>query len=202
MPKLNLNFWESLMGMPNWEEQFSQYTLSELPNKLLATKLGSIDHEPEHIQALVEMFVQMDQTAPAEISGGCTASVVLQYGPKVYFANTGDSRSFLVVYCAKNQSVQVVYIPQEDKPDLADECIYALSATNGMMEFAMPEATTQTVALTQYGKEGQHLLTALEQLICLAAQGWEQSKQGRRGLLLKKNVMLEEEAFQNAKFEA
>jgi serine/threonine protein phosphatase PrpC len=84
-------------------EQVSQYTLSELP-KLLATKLGSIDRKPEHIQALVEMFVQMDQTAPAaEISGGCTPSVVLQYGPKVvYFANAGDSRSFLVVYCAKS----------------------------------------------------------------------------------------------------
>jgi serine/threonine protein phosphatase PrpC len=254
-------------------EQVSQYTLSELP-KLLATKLGSIDREPEQItQALIETFVQMDQTAPAEISGGCTASVVLQYGPKVYFANAGDSRSFLVVYRAKSQSVQVVYISREDKPDLADErarvesmggqvyvpmqgtsrvlysdpetgmqsglamsrsigdwdagklgvipdplvevidipelveaqmyadcdvsdqdsgvvdatClatsddvhIFAISATDGMMDFATPETIAQTVALSLYDKEGPHLLTALEQLIYLAAQGWEQSKQGR-----------------------
>jgi serine/threonine protein phosphatase PrpC len=75
-------------------EQVSHYTLSELP-KLMATKLGSIDREPEHIQALVEMFVQMDQTAPAAISGGCcTASVVLQNGLKVYFANTGTVDRF------------------------------------------------------------------------------------------------------------
>jgi serine/threonine protein phosphatase PrpC len=113
-------------------EQVSQHTLSELP-KLLATKLGSIDRAAEHIQALVEMFVQMDQTAPAGISWGCTASVVLQYGPKVYFANAGDGQSFLVAYRAKSQSVQVVYISREDKPDLTGECIFAISATDGMM---------------------------------------------------------------------
>jgi serine/threonine protein phosphatase PrpC len=112
------------------------------------------------------MFVQIDQIAPAEMSVGSTTSVVLQYGPKVYFANAGDSRLFLVVYHAKSQSVQVVYISREDKLGLAEEGIFAISATNGMMEFATPETTTQIVlALSQYDKEGSHLLTALKELI-------------------------------------
>jgi hypothetical protein len=122
------------------------------------------------------------------------------------------------VYYAKSQRVQVVYISlEEHKPDLPDEHIFAISANHGMMEFAMPETTAQTVALSQYGKEGPHFLTALEQLICLAAQGWEQSKQGRYrddiavGVSqiwippappAHKIVMLEEVAFQNAKFVA
>jgi serine/threonine protein phosphatase PrpC len=259
-------------------EQVSQYTVTELP-KLLATKLSAIDDDGEEqqqqqiTQALIETFIEMDQTAPAEISGGCTASVILQQGQTLYFANAGDSRSFLVVYRAKRQSVQVAYITREDKPHLLDErarvekmggqvynplqgtsrvlytdpetgmqsglamsrsigdwevgklgvipdpivdvidipelveaqmamdcdvvdpddgvvsaeClvssddvyIFAVSATDGMMDFATPEEIAQTVALSLYGKEGPHLLTALEQLIYKSAQGWEQSKAGR-----------------------
>jgi hypothetical protein len=60
-----------------------------------------------------------------------------------------------------------------------DVYIFAVSATDGMMDFATPEEIAQTVALSLYGKEGPHLLTALEQLIYKSAQGWEQSKAGR-----------------------
>ena len=58
-------------------------------------------------------------------------------------------------------------------------CIFAVSATDGMMDFASPELIAQTVALSLYAKEGPHLLTALEQLIYMAAQGWEQFRQGQ-----------------------
>ena len=255
-------------------ERVSQYTVTELP-KLLASKLKEIDDgEIDQVKkALVETFVEMDKTAPAEISGGCTASVILQQGPKVYFANAGDSSSFLVVYRAKSQKAEVVYLTREDKPSLPEEkarvekmggqvyiplrgtsrvlyidpetgmqsglamsrsigdweagkigvipdplvdvidipalveaqmkceatsdpdgeifvdaeCdsttddvyVFAVSATDGLMDFATPEIVASTVAPSLYDKEGPHLLTALEQLIYMAAQGWEQSKQGR-----------------------
>jgi serine/threonine protein phosphatase PrpC len=259
-------------GHANLGERVSQYTVTELP-KLLASKLKEIDGEEEQVtKALIETFIEMDKSAPAEISGGCTASVILQKGPKVYFANAGDSRSFLVIYRAESQKVEVVYITREDKPSLPDEkervekmggqvylpirgtsrvlyvdpetgmqsglamsrsigdweagklgvipdplvdvvdipalveaqmkcrasdpdggifvdaeCdsdkddvyVFAVSATDGMMDFATPEIVANTVATSLYNEDGPHLLTALEQLIYMAAQGWEQSKQGR-----------------------
>jgi serine/threonine protein phosphatase PrpC len=259
-------------GHANLGERVSQYTVTELP-KLLASKLKEIDGEEEQVtKALIETFIEMDKTAPAEISGGCTASVILQKGPKVYFANAGDSSSFLVIYRADSQKAEVVYITREDKPSLPDEkervekmggqvylpirgtsrvlyvdpetgmqsglamsrsigdweagklgvipeplvdvvdipalveahmecrasdpdgeifvdaeCdpekddiyIFAVSATDGMMDFATPEIVANTVATSLYNEDGPHLLTALEQLIYMAAQGWEQSKQGR-----------------------
>jgi serine/threonine protein phosphatase PrpC len=255
-------------------ELVSQYSVTELP-LLLATKLGQIvpkDDPTQIIQALIDTFIEIDKTAPAEISGGCTASVILQRNSKVYVANAGDSRSFLVVYRANTQTVQVLYISREDKPNLPDErarveqmggevylplmgtsrvlytdpdsglqsglamsrsigdwevgrlgvipdpivavidihdvvegmlyrdcqipdedevmnaaCfsssddihVFAVSATDGLMDFATPEIVAQTVASSLYHKDGPHLLSALEQLIYLAAQGWEQTKQGR-----------------------
>jgi serine/threonine protein phosphatase PrpC len=257
-------------------EKVSEYALTELP-KLLASKLKAIQAKEEKDndsmmiqQALIETFVELDKTAPAEISGGCTASVILQQGPKIYVANAGDSRSFIVVYRSKSQTAQVVFISREDKPNLPDErarvekaggvvyvpfrgtsrvlytdpttgsqsglamsrsigdweagklgviphpivdvidipeliaaqlltdcdedgtaiapeCsasdddvrIFAISATDGMMDYATPEIIAQAVASSLFDKEGTHLITAIEQLIYMAAQGWEQDKQGR-----------------------
>jgi len=258
-------------GHANLGEKVSQYAVTELP-KLLASKLKEIDGEEQQVKdALVETFVEIDKTAPAEISGGCTASVILQHGQKLYFANAGDSTSFLVVYRATSKQAEVVYVTREDKPSLPDEkarveemggqvyipargtsrvlytdpetgmqsglamsrslgdweagklgvipnplvdvidipslvegqmgcnqiegdgevfvdmeCdskddvyIFAVSATDGMMDFATTEIVAQTVAISLYGEEGPHLLTALEQLIFMSAQGWQQSKGGR-----------------------
>jgi serine/threonine protein phosphatase PrpC len=243
-------------GHANLGEVVSEFVVSELP-KLLVKKLEGLERTTEQIsKALIETFVELDKRAPAEVSGGCTASVVLQDGPKVYFANAGDSRSFLVVYRAKSSTMEIAYITREDKPDLQDERervesrggqvylplrgtsrvlytdpvtgmqsglamsrsigdwevgqfgvipdpivhvidipelvqselkkqtgddihIFAVSATDGIMDFISPEAIGHAVALSLYGDEGPHLLTTLEQLIYIAAQRWEQSKQGR-----------------------
>jgi serine/threonine protein phosphatase PrpC len=116
-------------------EGVSEHVSTELP-KLLATKLShkaqdflvrktSTLSEDDEIrltkEALVESFVELDRTAPANPSGGCTASVVFQQGRKVYIANTGDSRSFVVAYRPSTNTVTVVYISREDKPHLPDE---------------------------------------------------------------------------------
>jgi serine/threonine protein phosphatase PrpC len=255
-------------------EMVSQYAVTELPN-VLAKKLCQMDpkDEPNAIkEALIDTFIEVDRNCPGEVSGGCTASVILQRGSKVYVANAGDSRSFLVVYRPSSQTVEIIYISREDKPHLPDErkrvedcggqvflpplgtsrvlytdpdsgmqsglamsrsigdwevgklgvipdpivevididqvvesqvlrdcqipeedgtmdaaCfissddvhIFAVSATDGLMDFASPEVIAQAVAFSLYHDDAPYLLSALEQLIYLAASGWEKAKQGR-----------------------
>jgi len=236
-------------------EVVSEYVVKELP-KLLASKLDKIeprDHPEQVTRAISETFVEMDKTAPAEISGGCTASIILQRGPKLYVANAGDSRSFVVVYQANKKTANVLYISREDKPNLPDErerveqaggqvlaplsgtsrvlytdpesgltsglamsrsigdwevgkfgvipdpivhiidiekvvndhsdsdddvYIFAVSATDGLMDYTTAEGIAKVLSMSMYELDGPHLLTALEQLIYVAASGWERSKRG------------------------
>ena len=236
-------------------EVVSEYVVKELP-KLLASKLEEIrqkDHPENVTKAIIETFVEMDKTAPADVSGGCTASIILQRHSKLYIANAGDSRSFVVMYRAKEKSAKVIYISREDKPNLPDErervekaggqvlipmsgtsrvlytdpesgltsglamsrsigdwevgkfgvipdpivdvidieqvvdeytesdddiFIFAVSATDGIMDYCTPEGIAKVVAKSMYEEDGPHLLTALEQLIYVAAAGWERSKRG------------------------
>jgi len=108
---------------------------------------GIVQHQEDEVsitkRALVETFVAMEESAPKEESGGCTATVIYQQGQKVYIANAGDSRSIIAVY-RKNQQfsnarnnqqysspsvdknealkkAKVVYMSREDKPDFPDE---------------------------------------------------------------------------------
>lgn len=123
-------------------ELVSEFTRTELPVRL-AEKLKALELETQQQQhnktkqkdnkntetalidatknILIETFIELDERAPAEKSGGCTATVVLQLDSKVYFANAGDSRSFLVAYRPSTNQTSVVYITREDKPSLADE---------------------------------------------------------------------------------
>ena len=277
-------------GHANLGEKVSQYSVSQLPillagklkKEISSTNSDKDDGTDNNIvqRALIETFIEIDKTAPAEISGGCTASVIYQDGNRVYVANAGDSQSFIAVYRANSQTVSVVYVSREDKPELPDErarveqmggkvylpmrgtsrvlytdpetgmqsglamsrsigdweagklgvipdpivdvihipeliqaqlavdCVvsidpddggstinpecmssstsdhddvyvFAVSATDGLMDFATPEVVSQTVASSLFQKDGPHLLTALEQLIYMSAQGWDQAKQGR-----------------------
>ncbi|KAG7366918.1 protein phosphatase 2C [Nitzschia inconspicua] len=255
-------------------EKVSQYAVTELPN-VLAKKLDALNPKdnPDAVkEALIDTFIEIDRSCPGEVSGGCTASVILQRGSKVFVANAGDSRSFLVVYRPSSQTVEIIYISREDKPHLPDErkrveecggqvflpplgisrvlftdpdsgmqsglamsrsigdwavgklgvipdpivevidvdqvvenqvlrdcqipdedgtmdaaCfissddvhIFAVAATDGLMDFASPEVIAQAVASSLYHDDAPYLLSALEQLIYLAASGWEKAKQGR-----------------------
>jgi serine/threonine protein phosphatase PrpC len=270
-------------------ENISQYAVTQLPN-ILAEKLDRLyalptddvdvvdvdydEHDDTNLvkNALIDTFIEIDRNCPGEVSGGCTASVVLQQGSKLYVANAGDSRSFVVVYRPSRQTVEIIYISREDKPHLPDErrrveecggqvflpplgtsrvlytdpdtgmqsglamsrsigdwevgklgvipdpivdvididhvvesqvlkdcqipeedgtmnaaCflssddvhIFAVSATDGLMDFASPEMIAQAVALSLYDDDAPYLLSALEQIIYLAASGWEKAKQGR-----------------------
>ena len=288
-------------------EKVSQYSMDELPTKLANKLLDYYEHQnPQDVsqeedetvkQILIETFVELDKTAPAEISGGCTASVIFQQGPKIYVANAGDSSSFLVMYRSKSRQVEIIYMSREDKPALPDERqrveamggqvyvplagtsrviyidtatgsqsglamsrsigdwaagklgvipdpivgvinveefvrdqlqldssggddaiifdeyvgaepsfssslpytsannpkssqgsddrdddddihIFAVSATDGLMDYAPAEAIAKVLAKSLYEENGPHLLTACEQLIYYAAQGWFQTRGG------------------------
>lgn len=93
-------------------EKVSEYVVKTLP-ALLGNKLveydarsstendGEVDQQQKDHdigQILHETFLELDATSPADPSGGCTASAVLQIGTRIYIANAGDSRSFVAVH--------------------------------------------------------------------------------------------------------
>jgi len=250
-------------GHSNLGELVSQYTVTHLP-EMLSAKLGPIlssssspTVESEKIQqALIDTFVEIDKTAPAEPSGGCTASIVLQLGQKIYVANAGDSRSLIATYTKSTATVNIVYITREDKPDLPEERarvermggqvyipppnqlgassrvlfvdkntdrmnglamsrsigdwdagklgvipdptvavldmleivgvkelggdveVFAVSATDGLLDFVEIEKIAKTVAHSLYAEEGPHPLSACESLITTAATLWWKAKNG------------------------
>lgn len=264
-------------------EVVSDYTKSELPNllsKKLASVLGDLVDEESIIEAtkavLIETFVELDTNAPAEESGGCTASVIYKQGPSIYVANAGDSRSFVCSYRPSTGVANVLYISREDKPSLPDEKarveaaggqvyipargtsrvvyhdprtgapsglamsrsigdwaagklgvipnpivdvfdieelvaavrtetvpaqvevgadgepvtpkpasdeddvhIFAVSATDGMMDYLEATDIAAVLAKAMYDDHGVHPITAVEHLVFAAANAWQQDKQGR-----------------------
>jgi serine/threonine protein phosphatase PrpC len=117
-------------GHAKFGERVSEYSVSTLP-MILSEKLEKIlekagdtllEQQTDEIQnALVETFVEVDKTAPADQSGGCTASVVLQIGRWAFVANAGDSRSFIASYNKRTKEVKIEYISKEDKPHIPEE---------------------------------------------------------------------------------
>jgi len=79
--------------------EVAEYAHKELP-RLLATKLNDrpcCQSDDWIRQQLNETFVEVNSRAPPDaLRGGCTASVTLRIGSKLYFANAGDSQTILV----------------------------------------------------------------------------------------------------------
>ena len=78
----------------------AEHALKLLP-RILADKLNSLPCcQPESWirQKLNETFLQVNEQLPLQHvrRGGCTASVTLRLGSKLYFANVGDSRTVLI----------------------------------------------------------------------------------------------------------
>ena len=114
-------------------EYVSDFTVTNLPEHL-ATKLSGddVDNKDENKateeekvkKVLFDAFVEMDRSAratPDHVTGGCTATVVLQLDDKAYIANAGDSRSFIATYSKSTKETKVVYVSREDKPHLPEE---------------------------------------------------------------------------------
>jgi len=138
-------------------ERVSEYSVRQLP-QLLSSKLESIlspsfeetkttttttatklSEQKQQIQnAIIETFIEIDKTAPAHESGGCTASIVLQIKNQIYVANAGDSRSFIATYNRTTKQTDIVYVTREDKPDIPEERSRVESA-GGMVYIPPPD---------------------------------------------------------------
>jgi len=127
-------------GHAKYGEKVSEYVVKTLPALLgskLVDYLNSKDKDEEEVdqqqrdhdigRILHDTFLELDATSPAEPSGGCTASAVLQLGTKIYIANAGDSRSFVAVHITPppqgddNAATAIIYGTREDKPHLSIE---------------------------------------------------------------------------------
>ena len=75
-------------------------------------------------KVLTDTFLEVHSAGKTELatnSGGCTASVVLKLGDKVYIANAGDTQSIVATYTEATGDIAVNYVTREDTPDLDDE---------------------------------------------------------------------------------
>jgi serine/threonine protein phosphatase PrpC len=251
-------------GHAHLGERVSEYSVQQIPqvlaerlNYYLVPGLSLEDRDRKIIQSLEETFVQVDKSAPGRPSGGCTASVILQMGPKLYIANAGDSVSFVVVHRASTHKTSIAYMSREDKPELPDEreriermggrvlipnqtdgssralyfdtstgsqaglamsrslgdwdaarvgvipnpivnvvdlneiihqtrwsaddddvYIFAVSASDGMMDFVDAKTIARELVPALFEADGDHPLTACDRLISMAARGWERAKDG------------------------
>lgn len=109
-------------------ERVSEFVVKTLP-ALLGNKLVGVAQEDLNNQEigriLQDTFIEIDASSPAEPSGGCTASIVLQIDSNIYIANAGDSRSFVAVHIidpiSKTETTHIIYGTREDKPHLSFE---------------------------------------------------------------------------------
>jgi len=118
-------------GHAKFGEKVSEHAVTMLP-KMVAQHL-KCDEAAAAIQGILhDTFLEIDRSAPADPSGGCTASVVLQIDETAYIANAGDSRSFIVAHVVfddddaagvegGDNTTTVVYATREDKAELPDE---------------------------------------------------------------------------------
>jgi len=102
----------------------SQYLQNNLHERI-ADKLSTLYTWSDEIikQALNETFLEMDRELPNDLgkTGGSTASVILRLGQKMFFANVGDSLSFLAKYDDINDETSILYKNRFDKPHLPEE---------------------------------------------------------------------------------
>lgn len=102
--------------------QVAEYARTELP-RIVADKFNArpcCQTDAWIVQQLKDAFTELQQSIPSAsaLRGGCTASVTLRIGAKLFFANTGDSRTILV---QASENVTVMYHTRFDKPHLLDE---------------------------------------------------------------------------------
>ena len=98
--------------------------LKDLNKQAKVEKWSDEQNVEETKQVLADAFLEVHSSGKTELapnSGGCTASVVLQLGAKIYVANAGDTQSIVATYTADTGDFTVTYVTREDTPDLDDE---------------------------------------------------------------------------------
>lgn len=95
--------------------------LDRISKKLSRSTHGSGSASVE--QALKEAFIESDRKVPEvhAMNGGSTASLIFRLGSKIYFANAGDSTTFVASYNRRTGETKVVHRNRKDKPHLPEE---------------------------------------------------------------------------------
>jgi len=104
--------------------EVSQYLQDHFP-KRLSEKLSHFSTWNDNVikNALNETLLEIDKELPGDtgMDGGSTASVIFRLGSKLYFANVGDSLSFLAKYNSSSAETTIVHRNRFDKPHLPEE---------------------------------------------------------------------------------
>mmetsp|Transcript_4868 Transcript_4868/g.9278 ORF Transcript_4868/g.9278 Transcript_4868/m.9278 type:complete len:425 (-) Transcript_4868:1057-2331(-) len=104
--------------------EVSQYLQDHLCPRI-SMKLSVLDSWSETNIKLIlhDAFVEIDKELPEKIGmdGGSTSSIILRIGTKIFFANVGDSLSFLAKYDKKTGSTTIVHQNRFDKPHILEE---------------------------------------------------------------------------------
>ena len=105
----------------------ASHVLRDLPERL-AQKLNEVGQNPTDesiVKALNETFIEVDIYAPPNfLFGGCTATVTLRRGSKLYIANAGDSQTIVVSLddpSKPRKEPKVAFQTRKDKASLPDE---------------------------------------------------------------------------------
>jgi serine/threonine protein phosphatase PrpC len=102
----------------------AEYVVQDFPRRL-AEKLNQrpcCASDEWIMQQLKDTFVEVDTNAPQNAwRGGCTGTVTLRIGQKLFVANAGDSRTILGDYKGSGKEVHIPYTSRSDKPNLPDE---------------------------------------------------------------------------------
>lgn len=107
--------------------------LQENFHKKIFDKLSTVDVNTFSVDVvkniLNETFIEIDRDLPLMDgneynigeNGGSTASVIFRFGSHIFFANAGDSLSFLGQYDRATAEAKIVHKNRFDKPYLPDE---------------------------------------------------------------------------------
>lgn len=112
--------------------EVSQYLQDHFHQKLSAkmSVVGLHDLSVDMIKNFLnQTFLEIDSELPIiegsqyniGESGGSTASIIFRYGSNMYFANVGDSLSFLGSFDRKSQKTTILYKNRFDKPHIIEE---------------------------------------------------------------------------------
>ena len=106
------------------QDHLHERIADKLSSSLETTRALALPLPDDIISRLLNAtFLEMDEELPHNLGqrGGSTASVILRLGRKLYFANAGDSLSFLASYDRKSAQTTIVHKNRFDKPYLPDE---------------------------------------------------------------------------------
>lgn len=112
---------------------FGHFAAEHARHSLLQHLRGGIEPGESVAEWLRQAFIEADAHIPDPIAdqGGATCSIAIQYNGQLYFANAGDSQSFLVavvIIDGKVVDTKIVYQTRLDTPEVPEEKARLLKA--------------------------------------------------------------------------